>query len=192
MKRRATLIVCATLLLLRLGAAADRIEHHVSQEFPPPDQIAVYSFILRSYQTLLKPTYRDMLAKAFYLEDETEPLDIRELRRGRGCLKGIDLESVPKDEIPTVHRLAQQRWLPSYVRSASRVKCLDSQPSKSKICWRTEGVLSLTEMFDRSHTHALVGFSVGCGMQCGWGELVILQKRDGHWHRQAVCEEWYT
>lgn len=192
MKRRPTLIVCATLLLLGPGAAADRIEHHVSQEFSP-DQIAVYSFILKSYQTLLKPTYRDMLSKAFYLEDKTEPLDMRELRRGRGCLNGIDLESVPKEKIPTVHRLAQQRWLPSYVRSASRVKCLDSRPAKSEICWRSEGVLSLTEiLFDRSHTHALVGFSVGCGMQCGWGELVILQKRDGHWHRQAVCEERYT
>ncbi len=157
-----------------------------------PDQIAVYSFLLKSYRTLLKPSYSDMLAQDFYLEDETGPFDMKKLKPGRGCLKRIDLEDLPKEEIPTVHRILEQKWLPSYVKSARGVKCVDSPKSNSQICWRTEGSLSLSEiLFDKSRTHALVGFSVGCGMECGWGEIAILEKVAGRWRKQAVCEEWY-
>jgi|SRR5215813_6321552 len=67
-------------LSLPSPAAPDKIVRYVSTEFST-DQIAVYSFILKSYRTLLKPTYRDMLAKNFYLEDETRSLDVRELKR---------------------------------------------------------------------------------------------------------------
>ncbi len=105
--------------------APEKIERKVTTEFSP-DQIAVYSFLLKSYRTLVKPSYRDMLAQDFYLEDESEPFDIKELKPGRGCLKRIDLEHLPKEEIPTVHRLLEQKWLPSYVKSAGRVKCVDS------------------------------------------------------------------
>ena len=189
--RRLSFITFAILLLLPPVAAPDKIEHYISKEFSS-DQIAVYSFILKSYRTLLRPTYRNMLAKTFYLQDVTEPLDTGELKRGQGCLKGIDLEVLPKDKIPTVHRFPEQKWIPLSVKSASGVKCVDSTPSKSRICWQTEGALYLTEiLFDRGQTHALLGFGVRCAVQCGWGEIVILEKADGHWLRKAVCEEWY-
>ena len=191
MGRLSIAVVLTILLCIPSVAAPDKIEHYVSTEFSP-DQIAVYSFILKSYRTLLKPTYRDMLAKNFYLEGETGPLDVGELKRGRGCLKGIDLETVPREKIPTVHRLIEQKWLPSYVKSARGVKCIDSQLSKSNICWQTEGALSITEIgFYKRHRHALVGFDVHCGMQCGWGQILLLEKVNGHWHRKGVCLEVY-
>ena len=56
--------------------APEKIERKVTTEFSP-DQIAVYSFLLKSYRTLVKPSYRDMLAQDFYLEDESEPFDIK-------------------------------------------------------------------------------------------------------------------
>ena len=120
-------------------------------------------------------------------------MDVRELKRGRGCLKGIDLEAFPREKIPSVHRLVEQKWLPSYVKSASGVKCIDSPPpTKSQICWQTEGALSITEIgFDKSHTHALVGFGVYCGLQCGWEQVVLLEKVNGHWHKKGVCLEVY-
>ena len=191
MKRLCICLVVTLGMFSSAIAAPEKIERKVTTEFSP-DQIAVYSFLLKSYRTLLKPSYRDMLAQDFYLEDETEPFDMKELKPGRGCLKRIDLEDLPKEEIPTVHRLLEQKWLPSYVKSASGVKCVDSPKSNSQICWRTEGALYLTEiLFDKSHTHALVGFGVGCGMHCGWGEVAILEKVAGRWRRQAVCDEWY-
>ena len=190
MNRLSITAVLAILLYLPCAAAPGKIAHYTTTEFSP-DQIAVYSFILKSYRTLLKPTYRDMLTKTFYLEDETDPLDLNELERG-ACLKRVDLEPTLKEEIPTVHRLVGQKWLPPYVRSANGAKCVDSTLSSSKVCWRTEGALSLTEIrFDKTHTHALVGFSVGCGMQCGWGQIVLLERMNGHWHRKEVCEDVY-
>jgi len=183
--------VSAILLCCPCVAAPDKIHHYATTELSH-DQIAVYSFILKSYRTLLKPTYRDMLTKTLYLEDDTDPLDLSELKPGQGCLKGIELEATPPEKIPTVHRLLGQKWLPPYVRSASGVKCIDSPPSGSRICWRTEAGLTITEIvFDKSHTHAIVGFTVGCGMQCGWGQIVLLEKVNRHWHRKGVCEEVY-
>jgi hypothetical protein len=75
MGRLSIAVVLTILFSVPSVAAPDKIERYVSTEFSP-DQIAVYSFILSSYRTLLKPEYRDMLAKNFYLEDETDPLDI--------------------------------------------------------------------------------------------------------------------
>ena len=191
MKRLRICVVVTLGIFSSSIAAPEKIEKRVAIEFSP-DQIGVYSFLLTSYRTLLKPTYGDMLAKTFYLEDETKPLDVKKLRPGRGCLKGIDLEVLPKEEIPTVHRLVEQKWLPSDVKSADEVKCVDSPKPNSQSCWQTEAALSLTEiLFDKSHTYALVGFGVGCGMECGWGEIAILEKVAGRWRRQAVCEEWY-
>ena len=191
MKRLRICVVVTLGIFSTSIAAPEKIERKATTEFSP-DQIAIYSYLLKSYRTLVKPTYRDMLAQAFYLEGETEPFEMKELELGRGCLKGIDLEVLPKEEIPTMHRLLEQTWLPSDVKSADEVKCLDAPKSTSQICWQTEGALSLTEiLFDKSHTHALVGFGVGCGMECGWGEIAILEKVAGHWRRQAVCEEWY-
>jgi hypothetical protein len=192
MKQLSTFVVCAIFLSLSSIAAPEKIERYVSTELSP-DQMGVYSFILKSYRTLLKPTYRDMLAEAFYLEEETRPLDMSDLQRDPGCLHGLDLEALPKERIPTVHRLfSSQRWLPSSVKPAAEAKCQDSPSSKSQICWRTEGTLSLSEIvFDKSHRHALVGFGVHCGMECGWGELVVLEKVDGHWRQKGVCKEWY-
>jgi len=191
MGRLSIAVVLTILFSVPSVAAPDKIERYVSSEFSP-DQIAVYSFILSSYRTLLKPEYRDMLAKNFYLEDETDPLDIGELKCGRGCLKGIDLEAVPREEVPTVHRLIEQKWLPSHVKSARSVKCTDSPLPKSNVCWQTEGALSITEIrFDKRHRHALVGLGVHCGIQCGWGQVLLLEKVNGHWHRRGVCLEVY-
>ena len=193
MKRLSILLVAALLLSLPRAVSGDKIEHHVSTELSR-EQIAVYSFILHSYRTLLNPTYRDMLAHAFYLEEETSPLDISHLTPSRACLKGLDLEQSRKSAIPTVHNLfSNQRWLPPFVKPASGAKCKDVAVSKPHMCWETEGALSFTEIvFDRRHTHALVGFSVGCGMECGWGELIVLERVDGHWRdTKNVCKEWY-
>jgi hypothetical protein len=171
-------------------AAPDKIERYVSAAFLP-DQIAVYSYIISSYRTLLKRTYRDMLAKVFYLDEETGPLDMKELKPGRGCLKGLEFEPIPKEQIPTVHRLSQQKWLPSYVKLVSGAPCKGS--ATAGMCYETEGTLSLSEIaFDKSHTYALVGFSVRCGLQCGWGRVMILERVDGHWQQtKRICGEWY-
>ena len=190
MNRFSILVVCAVLLSLPSVAASDKMEHYVSTEISP-DQVAVYSYILKSYRTLLKPTYRDMLAKAFYLEEETQPLDLKELKPGRGCLKGLDLERIPTDQAPTVHRLSEQKWLPSYVKLTRGAPCKGSP--QDGLCSETEGTLSLTEIaFDKSHTHALVGFGVRCGLQCGWEQVIVLEKVKGRWQRtNRVCGEWY-
>ena len=192
MKHLSTFVVCVIFLSLSSIAAPEKIERHVSTELSA-DQIGVYSFVLKSYRTLLKPTYRDMLAEAFYLEEETSPLDMSGLQRDRGCLNGLDLEALPKARIPTVHRLfSSQRWLPSYVKPATEAKCQDSPSSKSHICWRTEGTLSLSEIvFDKSRSHALVGFGVHCGLDCGFGRIVVLERVNGNWRQKRICGEWY-
>ena len=187
-------IAAALVIVLSVPSVGtpDKIEHNVSTEFSS-DQIAVYSFILNSYRALLKPTYRDMLANNFYLEDETAgPLDLEELKAGQGYLKGIDLEPIPSGGTSIVHRIIGQKWLPSYVKSAHDVKCVNSSPSEPHICWQTEGALSLSEIrFDKNHRYALVGMGVRCGMQCGWGQLLLLEKVHGRWHRKAICLEIY-
>jgi hypothetical protein len=190
MNRFSILVACAVLLSLPSVAAPDKMEHYVSTEISP-DQIAVYSFILKSYRTLLKPIYRDMLAKAFYLEKETEPLDVKELKPRRGCLKGLEFERIPREQVPSVHRLSEQKWLPSYVKLTSGAPCRGSP--LEDMCYETEGTLSLTEiLFDKSHTHAIVGFGVHCGPQCGWGQIAVLEKLNGNWQKtNLVCGEWY-
>src|SRR5881227_3908169 len=104
MNRISTFVLLAIFSSLPSIAAPDKVERYVSAELSP-DQIDVYSFILKSYRTLLKRTYRDMLAENFYLEEETDPLDVSDLHQSRGCLNGLDPEALSKDPIPTVHRL---------------------------------------------------------------------------------------
>jgi hypothetical protein len=156
-------IFAVVFLLLFSGATAtpEKIEKNISVELTQ-DQIGVYSFIVKSYRALLKPPYRDMLTKTFYLQEETEPLDLIDLKPGRGCLKGLELEPMSTDKIPTVHRFSQQKWFPSYVKLTSGAPCKGS--ATAGMCYETEGALSLSEIaFDKSHTHALVGFGVHCG-----------------------------
>jgi hypothetical protein len=188
--RFSSLVVVGFLLSSASFATAEKIERNVGTELTQ-DEISVYSYILKSYRSLLKPTYRDMLAKAFYLNDETEPLNLNELLPSRGCLRGLGLERKTKNQIPTVHTFVNQTWLPSYVKLTKGAPCKGS-PSEG-MCYETEGTLSLTEIdFDKSHTHAVVGFGVRCGLQCGWGQVVILKKVDGRWQRTGpLCEEWY-
>ena len=188
MNRLSAFVIVALFLPSVCVAAPEKIETNVSTELTQ-DQISVYSFILNSYRVLLKPTYRDMLAKAFYLEDETNPLDTNDLKPGR-CLTGIDLEAPAKDQIPTVYRLLQQKWLPSYVKLGG-APCKGS--ATAGMCDETEATLSLSEIvFDKSHTYALIGFGVRCGLHCGWGRVMILKRVNGHWRQtKRICEEWY-
>src|SRR5260370_546844 len=74
---------------------------------------------------------------------------------------------------PDALKIPARRAEYSLTESASSpVQAEPRQKSNAQICcWRTEGALSLTEiLFDKSRTRALVGFGVGCGMQCGWGD----------------------
>jgi hypothetical protein len=60
------------------------------------------------------------------------------------------------------------------------------------MCFETEGTLSLSEIaFDKNHTYALVGFGVRCGLRCGYGRIVVLEKVNGNWQQIHICREWY-
>src|SRR5690349_5795620 len=109
---RCLIFIVAVFLSSVSVAAPERIDRNVSTEPLTEEQISVYSFVLKSYSTLLTPTYRDMLAKRFYLANETSPLDGREIERE--CLHGIDIE-VTHEDVPTVHRILPNKWLPAQV-----------------------------------------------------------------------------
>jgi hypothetical protein len=168
-------------------AAPEKIERSVSTEPLTEEQVSVYSFVLKSYATLLKPTYRDMLAKHFYLANETYPLDSQKIELDKKCLHGIELE-VAHGDVPTVDRILPNGWLPAQVVLVSGAQCKDAY------CSRTEGTLSLSEiLFDKSHRYAVVGFGLHCGLLCGYGQTIVLEKVEGHWRQtRRVCGEWYS
>jgi hypothetical protein len=55
------------------------------------------------------------------------------------------------------------------------------------------GLFTLGEIqFDRSHMHALVSFRFHCGMLCGNGSTMLMEKKDGVWISKTQCSGWIS
>lgn len=55
------------------------------------------------------------------------------------------------------------------------------------------GLVTLGEIrFDREHLHAIVWYGFRCGMLCGNGATVILEKKNGVWVLHDHCSNWIS
>lgn len=55
------------------------------------------------------------------------------------------------------------------------------------------GLFKLSEIiFDKTHHHAIVSYSFVCGMLCGDGGVLVLEKHGDKWTVSKTCGSWVS
>lgn len=166
---------------------------------PPPqnrgalskDEIAIYRLVLMQWLGKDRPRLT--------LSLETYPLDVLSEPPSCACIKGIEFTSLSLAS-RSVHTLTRD-VLP---RSNIRFLAVDAGPVYT---WMSEkppgpipmsdpdhGVFSFSEIaFDKEHQRALLSYSYGCGLLCGSGRTLVLEKLGDEWKTTKIqCEGWVS
>ena len=195
---------CVSLLALAaVGSATAQqavdVKPKVSDNWFTSDQLAVYRVVLASWYQGDK--------KAINLAIQTDPVNLGDDSFDKTCLKGLALEKTAEGE---VHRFRVED-LAQLGNANFRLVDPESQAKEVRendpgIAIRegkpvddavengfAHGLLTLGEIqFDRSHTHALISFRFWCGMLCGHGTTMLLEKKGGVWTRKKQCGGWVS
>lgn len=201
--------MCKLVLLLMLpvlmSTAKDPLKPKLSKKPLTAEQIEVYRAFLNSYL--------ERKDASLNISDVTDPLtpSIDDLKEGEGCLKDIHFENF-KEANSTVHRLDTaiavnpNIKLVDPVEQSKQVKKNDPQtvirknPGSADIeatvkqAFET-GLFTLSEIaFDKEHHLAVLSYSFHCGVLCGHGGTIILEKVDGKWKGDSnrYCSNWVS
>ena len=161
------------------------------------EQMEVYKAFLSSYTNGSKSSHLN-------LANRTVMLDLSDTGN---CLKGIKIES-NDPAYSIVHEFDTQSALLANVTlvdsKEQMAKVKDNDPGRTMRQGQSvehavesafaSGLLTLSEVaFDKTHQYAVMNFSFVCGSLCGHGEVVILQKVDGHWKQtNRLCGGWIS
>jgi hypothetical protein len=205
---RLRLVRCAaSLAMLMLALAGSAIAQNdqeaklkISDKPLTAEQLAVYRVVLGSWMAQEMP--------ALNLAIQTVPLGDTGPTVDEGCTKGLDLEPASPN---VVHRFRQQdlaklgpsRTLTLVDPDRQRQEVRNNDPEKTVGDGRTiedavsngfaHGLATLSEVrFDKGHKHAIVSYGFYCGMLCGNGGILVLEKVDGVWQRKSRCDEWIS
>jgi hypothetical protein len=197
-------IVCLAVLAIlaawsAVGQQAEATKPKISDQPLTSEQLAVYRAVLTLWHEGNKG--------AINLATQTAPINPGDDSFGRACLKGLLLEKVTPAE---VHRFrgedvaqlgfAKLRLVDPELQ-AKDVHENDPDKSISEGGTVDEAVsngfahklFTLGEIqFDPSHMHALVSFSFHCGMLCGNGSTMLMEKKDGEWVSGKQCGGWMS
>lgn len=187
----------------------------LAQDMPKPilssdpltaEQIAVYRAVLGDYT---KGTNDGM-----NLADKAETLE-RSGPSGDECFKEIKLEPA-QNTVPVIHLLTPSVALnPKFVlvdpeKQAERIKENDPQKlmkkaidDHAKVTNKDvdisvkqafkSGLFTLSEIvFDKEHRRAVVAYSFVCGMLCGNGDTLLLNKIGQEWKVAKKCGGWVS
>jgi hypothetical protein len=190
--------VLALLLLMAPTASAfqeaPKAPPTVSDKSLTPDELAIYSIILRYWMDNGKGKHVVHLAvktMPFYLDD-----------MDRNCGKALHMD---QGLVGEVHRFRPEDVAmlgPSKVvlvdPEAQSKEVAENDPDKNIHKGKSigeavengfaHGLTSLGEIhFDKDHLHAIVSYDFSCGSLCGNGATVILEKKDGHWIFAGHC-----
>lgn len=165
------------------------------------DQIAIYRTVLQDY---VKDEDRGL-----NVADTTQSID--EPIFEQGCLQSAGVE-LPPGAGHVVRRLdpavlpGPKMRLVDPGAQLEKVKKNDPEYANPKHKKRTEaemrdtveqafgtGLFMLSEIvFDKDHQHAVLMYAFYCGMLCGNGSTVVLEKVDGAWKISKNCEKWIS
>jgi hypothetical protein len=203
--------------ILAIAIASVSLSLATGQEDPPKpavssnpltaQQIAVYRAVLEDYS---KGTNDSM-----NLANKTEALELAGPSSNDACFKEIELEH-PTNAAPEVHQLGSSMALNSrflLVDAEKQAKQIDeNDPQKLmkkaiddhervsdkevnisvKQAFKS-GLFTLSEIaFDKEHRHAILAYSFVCGMLCGHGNTVILNKSGQKWKVAKRCGGWIS
>lgn len=198
-------LICA--LSLHVNAQDSEPNPQLSKVPLTADQVAIYRMALEGY---VKGS-----DGALNIANLTEPLDVRELKSGEGCLKGIRLEK--SDNGRRVHQLnsavitgpkmalvdprKQNKQVeendPSRMIKKSADKgepVSESRLAESVNLAFSSGLFRLSEIvFDQQHRYAVLSYSFVCGSLCGHGRTIVVKKVGRQWKvTQRSCGTWIS
>ena len=138
------------------------------------EQIQVYKDFLNSYPS--KAGFIDITRKTAVFDDApTDP-----------CTQGLILEVRPESSRET-------HLLPSNIIGENEHFRIVDTELKSKSITHHHNLLRLSEIvFDVSYQHAILRFDYYCGIWCGQGDTVVLQKLNGRWQQVRSCTNWIS
>lgn len=205
--RKLYLLVALSLAFSLSATAEDKQpKPEISKDPLTHEQVAVYRAVLVDY----------VKAKdgSLNLADKTEPL----ARSGSfwpDCVKSIDLEPPPKSG-PLVHKIDSAADLGIkfvLVNPDAQVAIVKTNDPGNVIHSGAETGKPLTDeaiddavkrafvtalftlseiIFDKDHKYAVVSFRFHCGMLCGHGGTVVLQKKGETWKITKTCSNWIS
>lgn len=186
----------------RQGALAQSDADSKTQVSPEPltkDQLAIYRVVLHRW--------RDNDKFPIHLAIETIPLEADRANDDRNCDKTLDLEDIRPGE---AHRFRESD-LPKI--GSSKIGLVDGEAQEKEVSENdpgkhledpksidkavengfAHGLVSLGEIrFDRKHEHAIVWYGFRCGMLCGNGGTLVLEKKNGIWKVRSQCSVWMS
>lgn len=168
----------------------------VSDKALTAEQLAIYREVLKGWM--------DDGKSPLHLSIQTVPIDRDEL----ACMKGLSLE---KRNLRLVHRFRPDD-LPKL--GSGRMSLVDPEQQQKEIEKNdpgtairngqsvdeavsngfAHGLVTLGEIqFDEKHQRAVVWFGFRCGGLCGNGGTVVLEKKNGIWHKKTrPCSIWMS
>jgi hypothetical protein len=208
MKNQMTRVLC---MMVLAGLPAPLMAKQASQTKPKindapltEEQVAVYRTVLKDWS---KGTDTPL-----NLADTTDSLEHFGLSFDANCGKEFDVKNADQG----VHRLdARVAVTPKMVlvdpeRQAEIIKrndpqnlikrglddhenVTDKQLDRSVTEAFNSGLFTLSEIiFDKQHRHVLVAYSFWCGMLCGHGNTLILDKVGKKWKVSKRCGGWVS
>jgi hypothetical protein len=195
--RLAVLVLAAS--GLAAGQAVQDAKSNVSEKAFTAEQLAVYRATLSNFV--------EDGPSVVNLAIRTEPLQSSGPSGDGECAKGLELEPAVS---AVIHRFRAQD-IPQLglgnIRlvdpDLQRKEVAENDPEQTTRDGRSiedavsngfeHGLVTLSEIqFDKEHKLAIVSYGFFCGSLCGNGGTVVLEKREGAWHRKTRCHDWIS
>ena len=175
LKSFVTLGICV--LTVGTGAQTNTPTPKISSEPLTAEQIEIYRAVVNDY---IKETRN----AALNVSNKTSPLDLTGPLFEKGCMQGIDLEKTA-NSVRVIHSLSSS--------AALSPKAVIVDPRRHVKQAYSNGLFSLSEIiFDKQHLHAFVSYSFACGVRCGNGRILILEKVGDTWKVSKTCGGWVS
>lgn len=203
--RANALLVLATTLIAAISAMAQGDSPKISNAPLTDEQLVIYRIVIAEY---LKGS-----GGKLNLSNRTDPLRLGKF--DKACARGIDREAIDNAAIE-VHKFNDTSPLiPSVVfvdpdkqqmqirqndpENLMRKSVDDHEPVTNEQLDNSlkqafgAALFSISEIaFDKQHRRAVVTYSFVCGMLCGHGNTLRLEKTDAAWKIKETCGGWQS